>query len=165
MQGSHADNLLLEGIRVQDCPEVRFRLPTPEAGKEPETGNVTGTNPLNNVNIGPSFIVSAHTPRRTAPAHHLLPRRPGAPSPSRMAGAGPPVAGRAGRQAVPVRARGRRCGTHRAGAPPAPAGAVSVVPEQVEVLRAREAGPLHVGLAFWERLGCGKRDFARAAGS
>ncbi len=63
MQGSHADNLLLEGIRVQDCPEVRFRLPTPEAGKEPETGNVTGTNPLNNVNIGPSFIVSAHIGR------------------------------------------------------------------------------------------------------
>ncbi len=60
MQGSHADNLLLEGIRMQDCPEARFRLPTPQAGKESETGNVTGTKPLNNVNIGPSFIVSAH---------------------------------------------------------------------------------------------------------
>ena len=55
-----ADNLLLEGIRVQDCPEARFRFPTPQAGKEPETGNLTGTKPLNKVNSGPSFIVSAH---------------------------------------------------------------------------------------------------------
>ena len=61
-----------------------------------------------------------------------------------------------------VRRRGRR-GKRPLSAPAA--AAVSVVPEQVEVLRAREAGPLHVGLAFWERLGCGKRGFARAAGS
>ncbi len=61
MQGSHADNLLFECIRAQNCSEARFRLPIPQAGKESETGNVAGTKLLNNVNIGPSIIVSAHT--------------------------------------------------------------------------------------------------------
>ena len=56
--------------------------------------------------------------------------------------------------------RRRRRGKRPLSAPPA--AAVSVVPEQVEVLRAREAGPLHVGLAFWEWLGCD--DVLREAG-